>query len=633
LQGALHKKGKMTYSDKIPIRSKRYERIFAILGLRSQGKWIIFGLILGGFSAIGAWLFFYGLAWLRFLLQGWLAGAPVLEAEGEQIIHVALDKPFIPWLFFLLPALGGLVSGLLVYNFAPEAEGEGTDSMIEAFHHKEGNIRTRIPFIKGIASLAVLASGGSAGREGPIAQIGAGIGSWFARVLKFNVEERRIMMLMGAGGGLGAIFRAPFGGAVTAIEVLYKDDLETSAIIPTIFTSVTAYAIFSSIFGYHHIFSMPDFKFNDIRELGLYAVLGFLLFPVGALYANFFHGINKAFKRLRIPRMYKPMLGGLLVGCIGLGFPQIYSGGYGVLQQALLGHLTPEFKTGLLLLLSLMFFKIVATGFTLGSGGSGGIFAPTMFIGGMLGGAVGLVGHHFWPEVVTQPEAYVVVGMAGFFSSMIKTPLGAILMTMEMTGGYGLLAPLLLVTALGMVFTRPWAICEKQLDSRLDSPAHIGDFTVNILRDMKVEDVFQPSENITYVPEDMTFEEVKRLIARTPHNTFPVVDRDGVLKGVLSVRSARAGMFEDTLNGLVLAKDITQPATYLNLSDSLYEALIKFVETDYGQLPVKDPENENRILGFFTHENLMRAYRNEMIRRKVSEDVDEALRAPPKHRH
>ncbi len=623
----------MIDSDEIPGQSKRYERVFAALGLRSQGKWIIFGLILGVFSALGAWFFFYSLAWLSFFLQGWVAGAEVIEPHGEQIINLTVSKPFKRWIFFLLPAVGGLISGILVYTFAPEAEGHGTDAMVDAFHNKEGNVRKRIPLIKTLATLATLATGGSAGREGPIAQIGAGIGSWFARALKLNAQERRTMLLMGTGGGLGAIFRAPLGGAVTAIEVLYREDLETSALVPTIITSVTAYAIFSSIFGYQHIFMIPHFKFNNIRELAVYAALGLLMAPAGAFYTKFFYSIRDAFRALKIPRMYKPMVGGLLVGCLGLAFPKVYSGGYGVLQLAILGELTPTLKAGIYLMLALMFYKILATTFTIGSGGSGGIFGPTLFIGGMLGGAVGLIGHHFWPEVVTEPGAYVVVGMAGYFAGVAKAPLGAILMTMEMTGSYGLLAPLLLVSVISMIFTRPWSIYEKQVESRLQSPAHMGDFTVNILREMSVQDVFQPSENVTYVPEDMTFEEVKQLIASTAHNTFPVTDKNGNLMGVLSVRSTRPGMFEDALNGLVLARDITQPATYLNLSDSLYEALIKFVEADYGQLPVRDPENENRILGFFTHENLMRAYRNEMVRRKVSEDVQEPLRGPSEHKH
>jgi len=616
--------------EDIPSRHNRLERLFAVLGLRTQGKWIIYGIIVGMFAGLGAWVFFYTLAWLRFLLQGHIAGAQLIEPRGEDIINLPITTPFNPWIFFLLPAVGGLLSGLLVYTFAPEAEGHGTDAMIDAYHNRGGKIRARVPLLKSLATLCTMATGGSAGREGPIAQIGGGIGYWLARVLGLNVQERRTMLLMGAGGGLGAIFRSPMGGAVTAIEVLYSEDLETSAMLPTIISSVTAYAIFSSVFGYHSIFVVPAFRFQNPRELVSYAALAIIMVPLGVFYTKFFYSIRDAFRAWKIPRFMKPMIGGLLVGCTGLAFPQVYSGGYGVLQQAILGELSPVLNDALLLMLALLFYKILATTFTIGSGGSGGIFGPTLFIGGMLGGVVGIAGHHLWPEVVTQPGAYVVVGMAGFFAGVAKAPLGAILMTMEMTGGYGLLAPLLLVSVFAMIFTRPWSIYENQVENRLQSPAHLGDYTVNILRELTVEDVFQPADDtVIFINEDMPFSEVKRLIARTSLDTFPVLDTEGRFKGVVSLKTARSAIFEDFLDELVLVRDIQQPATPINVKESLYEALIKFVEADYSQLPVVDPENPDKILGFFTHEDLMKTYRNEMIRRKGAERAME--RAPEIH--
>ena len=624
----------MIDTEDIPSQHNRLERWFAALGLQSQGKWIIYGLIMGVISALGAWAFFYSLAWCRFWLMGTLAGAELLEPHGEDIIHHAVTTPFRPWLFFILPAIGGLISGLLVYTFAPEAEGHGTDAMVDAFHNKEGIIRARVPLIKSIASLFTLATGGSAGREGPIAQIGGGLGSVLARILGINVQERRIMLLMGTGGGLGAIFRAPLGGAVTAIEVLYREDLETSAFVPTVISSVTAYAIFSSVFGYHKIFLIPAFRFYNPWELIFYILLGIIMVPLGIFYTKFFYSIRDAFRELKIPRALKPVIGGLLVGCIGLWFPQAYSGGYGVLQLAILEKLSPHFQEALILMLGLMFYKILATSFTIGSGGSGGIFGPTLFIGGMVGGAVGLIGNHFWPDLVTQPGAFVVVGMAGFFAGVAKAPLGAILMTMEMTGSYGLLAPLLLVSIITLIFTRSWSIYENQVDTRLQSPAHMGDYTINILRELRVKDVFLPTNNIFYVPENMPFSEVKRLIAQTPHNTFPVVDIEGKFKGVLSLRTARPGMFENMLDDLVLVRDIYQSTTMVNLEDSLYDALIKFIEADYGQLPVKDPDNPDKILGLFSHEDLMKSYRNEMVRRKVTEEVSKSSATwTDKHTH
>lgn len=598
------------------VRNK-VERFFAVIGVGAGGKWIVYGVVIGLLSGTIAWLFFASLQWSSFLVLGKLAGAPPLEPHGEKIIHMGGDTSFRRWLFFLLPAVGGLISGIIIQLWAPEAEGEGTDALVDTFHNKKALVRARIPFLKGLSTLAVLATGGSAGREGPIAQMGGGVGSWLAQKLGLTVQERRTMLLMGTGGGLGAIFRAPLGGAVTALEVFYREDLEAGALLPTVISSVIAYALFSTIFGYDHIFAMPPFKFQDVRELFFYLILGLLITPVGIFYVKFFYATRNFFRRLKLPKFAKPALGGLLVGLIGLLFPGVYGSGWGQIQQAILGEVGSEFLYALYFLLGLMFFKILATSFTIGSGGSGGVFGPTLFIGGMLGGAVGLAANHFYPEIVTQPGAYVVVGMAGFFSAVGKAPIGATLMIMEMTGGYGLLAPLLLVGSLGIIFTRRWSIFEKQVENRLKSPAHAGDFVVNILKELNVSDVFERAQDLLLVPEDMPFAQLKELIANTIHNTFPVVDKNGNLKGILSLKTARTALFQDEIDDLVVAGDICQEAVPVSPNETLYDALMKFVEADLGQLPVVDAENPHQVLGFLTHENLLEAYRNEITRRKL----------------
>ena len=203
------------------------------------------GLLVGVFSGLTAVTFFYLLQLGKHFTLHFLAGFASPAPEGERILENSGNLHFNQWIFFLLPVVTGLLSGLIVYRFAPEAEGHGTDAMIDAFHNKKGNIRGRVPLIKGIATLLTLSGGGSAGREGPIAQIGAGIGSKIANLLGLSDKERRILLLAGCGGGLSAIFRAPLGGALTSIEVLYRRDFETEALIPTIISSITAYIIFS----------------------------------------------------------------------------------------------------------------------------------------------------------------------------------------------------------------------------------------------------------------------------------------------------------------------------------------------------------------------------------------------------
>ncbi|RME51738.1 MAG: chloride channel protein, partial [Deltaproteobacteria bacterium] len=382
---------------------------------QQSGRWIVLSIAIGVISGFMAGIFFLLLEWCtHHAFEIWV-GMPVVVPEGEEIFsHVSAhaDSPN-RLLFFLLPIIGGLLSGLLVYTFAPEAEGHGTDAMIRAFHHEKGKIRARVPPIKAISTILTLASGGSAGREGPIAQMGAGLGSWLADRLGLSAFERRIMLLAGTAAGLGAIFRAPLGGAITAIEVPYKEDFETEAMIPCVIASVFAFAVFSSIFGFQHIFKIPDFAFRNPVELVFYAILALVCVPTGIFYIRCFEWMRTGlFPSIPLPRHVKPMLGGLGVAILGLFVPRVYGAGWGQLQLAILGEI------GIKTMLFLGLLKIVATSFTIGSGGSGGVFGPTLFIGGMLGGVVGFLGHRYFPGIVTQPGAYVLVGMAAFFAGV-----------------------------------------------------------------------------------------------------------------------------------------------------------------------------------------------------------------------
>ncbi|MCU0692771.1 MAG: chloride channel protein [Polyangiaceae bacterium] len=379
--------------------------IFRKLRFGGAGPIIAYSVLVGLFSGAGAVAFFYALEWVTHVAFSQGAGVALAGPAGENLFE-GQPGPWRPWLFFLLPIAGGLVSGLIVYTWAPEAEGHGTDAMIEAFHKKRGLIRTRVPFLKAAATIATLGTGGCAGREGPIAQIGAGLGSWLAVRFGLTTRERRVLLLAGTAGGLGAIFRSPLGGALTAVEILYREDFESEALLPSIISSVTAYAVFSSVFGYDHIFALPEeLVFRNPVELVFYAILGVVCIPVGILYIRLFYGArDRVFRPLPIPKHVKPMLGGLGVALLGLALPQVYGAGWGQIQLALFGQLS------LGVMLALVFGKIAATSLTIGSGGSGGVFGPTLFIGGMLGGAIGLAAHRFFPHIVTQPGAYVLVG-------------------------------------------------------------------------------------------------------------------------------------------------------------------------------------------------------------------------------
>ncbi len=605
-------------------------------------RWVVYGILVGSAAGLGAAAFFYVVELGKYLVLEMGVGLHNLTPAGDQLFHPqfglqwlklalpgagfidvsrinigamviqAQGQSYNPWLLFFILVLGGLLSGVLVYSFAPKSWGhgaDGTDAMVESFHRGAGLIPGGMTIIRSIASVITLVSGGSAGREGPIAQIGSGWASWLARVLKIEVRDRRLLLLAGTAGGFGAIFRAPLGAAVIAVEILYHEDFETEGIIPCIISSVVAYTLFTLIFGHQPVFAIPDLHFANWLELPVYAVLGLVCAPLGILYINVFYGARDyVFRHIRIPPHFKPALGGLGVGIMALFLPQVVGDGYGFVQQAIYGHAV----LGIMILA--IFGKMVATAFTVGSGGSGGVFGPSLFIGGMIGGVIGQLGHMLFPALVTQPGSYVLVGMASFFAGVASAPIGTMLMVSEMTEGYALLAPLMLVSVIALLLTRRWSIYENQVDNKFSSPAHTGDMTINVLEEMTVGDVFQPSR-VEILPASMRFGELRQVLARSKLNHFPVVDQEGRLTGILSLRDVRMIMFEEALLDLVVVGELAKEPVWTTTSETLYAALMKFLNSGFGTIPVVDDES-GAILGLLNHGDVIAAYQNEILRRQ-----------------
>ncbi len=606
--------------------TSRWEFITRYFRIQEPVRWIFYSIGVGALTGLFACGFFYLLEAMRYLNFELLAGEPLRMASSESLFDPPKTLHPRPWLFFLLPVAGGLVSGLLVYRFAPEAEGHGTDALIDAFHNQKGVIKARVPFVKALATIFTLGTGGSAGREGPVAQIGGGLGSWMSRRLGFSARDTRKLLLAGTAGGLGAIFRSPLGGAITAIEVLYREDFESEALIPCIISSVTGYAIFSMIYGHAKILEVPAYYWRNPIELLFFALLGLICVPVGIFYVRIFYFVrDRVFRPLSVPRYLKPMIGGLGIGCIGLALPEVYGAGWGHLQAALNGNLTIQ------LMLLIVLGKILATSFTIGSGGSGGVFGPSLFIGGMLGGAVGGICHHFFPHIVATPEVFVLVGMCAFFAGVANAPIGALLMTAEMTGSYyGLVAPLLLVSVIALLFTRKWSIYENQVVDKFDSPAHIGDLTVNILEQMRVKKIFTPESQTIRLQNSMSFSAFRKFITATDKNYFPVYDGPR-LTGILSLKTVRPILFEQDVDSILVVKDVAMPLVTTTPDESLYSALIKFLRSGYTQLPVVDQARPDEVLGYLRHEDLMMAYNKEILHRKSDVLVSESGRIDPPH--
>ena len=582
----------------------------------SPTRWIVYGIITGLASGLVAVLFLFALELAGQLTFGLLAQMPQPSPPGDAIVHLEGVGQGEPrrWLFFLLPVIGGLLSGLVVYRFAPEAEGHGADEVLRAFHQRRGVIRARVPLVKGIATIFTLAGGGSAGKEGPIMQIGAGIGSFLATRLGLSARDRRILLLAGAAGGLGAIFRAPLGSALTAIEVLYREDFESDALIPCVISSVTAYVLFILLVGGQRIFAVPQLPLLTPLEVPGYLLLAVVAVPVGWGYIRLFYATrDRIFRKLPLPRPLRPMLGGLGVGLIGLFFPQAYGAGWGYIQQALDGQLLIQTMAWVVLA------KIVATSLTIGSGGSGGVFGPTLFIGGMLGGVIGYGGELIAPALFPHPSAYVLVGMASFFAGVASAPIGAMLMVTEMTGGYTLLPPLMLVSVVSILLMRRLSIYENQVQDRFHSPAHIADLTINVLEEMKVADVFQATSDVPTVTPATGFQALRGLILTSREATVPVMDPNGRLVGLLTAEQLRPVMDEHQLDRFVVAGDICAPPFSLQRDDDLYRAHELFRASGCPQIPVMEEGvdgNPPCIIGMLDYRDMMRAYGRELARRR-----------------
>ncbi len=581
--------------------SQRIARMLDRMGRHRTVRRALYSVAIGVISGLMACAVFYLLEWTAFFSMEELAGYHTVKPAGEHLVETVSETPFRPWLLFLLPAIGGLLSGFIVYTWAPEAEGHGTDAFIDAFHNKHGYIRTRVPFVKGVASIITLSTGGSAGREGPIAQIGAGIGSWVGRTLNLSVRERRLMLLAGCAAGLGAIFRAPLGGALTSIEVLYKEDFEAEGIIPCIISSVTGHAIFATIFGHEAIFDLPHIQFTNPLELLFYAILALICAPFGWAYVKVFYGLrDRFFRKLPLKRALVPAFGGILVGLIGLWRPEILSGGYGAIQQTLRGDLPA------LLMLTLAGLKILATSCTISSGGSGGVFGPSLFIGAMLGGAVGQFSHEWFPNIVGHPGAFALVGMGAFFAGVAKAPIGALLMVCEMTGGYSLVVPLMFTSVSAILLSQRWSLYEKQVLNKFHSPAHKADTVINILQTMKVRDVYKADAPVAILPEDMLLGALKRFLTKSREFFFPVVDGSYRLRGILCLSDLREIMFEDAVCNLLVVGEISCAPISVGLDDNLYDTLVLFLKTGYGQIPIED--KESGIIGILRLQDLMEGY-------------------------
>jgi CIC family chloride channel protein len=561
-------------------------------------KWVTISILIGVAAGLGSIIFYWSLVEATKLMLGLGAGytPPVSAGEGATMVSSIAR----PWLLPIITAVGGLLSGLIVFSFAPEAEGHGTDAAIDAFHNKEGFIRRRVPVVKAISSAITIGSGGSAGREGPTAQIAAGTASALADLFNLSASDRRIAMAAGIGAGIGSIFKAPLGGAILSMEVLYRRDFEYEALLPSFIASVVGYSIFASWSGWAPIFGsgiVPPF--NRASELISYAILGVVCGLTGIAYGRSFYYLRDLFKSTQIPNWIKPAIGGFLVGVIGVFLPQVLSTGYGWLQFAIYGDFVVLPVT---LMLAIVVLKILATGLTIGSGGSGGVFAPGLVIGGMTGGVLWSVLHIFPSITPDSPSTFVIVGMMALFGGIAKVPLAVILMVSEMTLDYSLLIPSMLTCSIAYFVTGNNYIYEMQVDVRAQSPAHQHDYLVSLLKSLKVKDAMM--NHVSTVKSQSTVDEVADLLKNSKIHAAPVVD-DGKLMGIISKRDVMESISDKQPN-IPVIKIMSSKLVLTYPDESLFDAMNKMLIGDISQLPVVERNKPEQLVGVLAVDDVTR---------------------------
>ena len=599
--------------------------------LRPQARLMALALLTGIVAGLGA-IAFYGACQfvVHHALSGFVGYHP-LHPGGEPPLSPEPLTRFRPWLLLVVPTLGGLLSGLLVFKLAPEAEGHGTDSAIASFHYHQGAIRPRVPLVKLVSSALTIGTGGSGGREGPIAQIGAGFGSYVGKLFHLRAADRRILMAAGMGAGVAAIFRAPLAGALFAAEVLYcSAEFESDVIVPAALASTAAYCTFGAVFGWHPLFTIPHelqqaLTFSDPRQLVAYTILALMLVVLAMLYTRSFYGLSHLFHRLPIRRSFKPAIGAFLTGLVGLGLYAllgrdervlaVLSFGYGALQDVL-GTATAQGSALSLavLLIAIALGKILTTGLTIGSGGSGGVFGPSMVIGGCGGGALGVVMHQYWPTLAPHPAAFAIVGMAGFFAAAAKTPVSTLIIVSEMTGDYNLLLPTLWVTVLAFLLSDEQSLYHSQLRSRSVSPAHQGDYVREVLSGTLVHDFVVTREEIRPLRPGATLAEaIERLTEDAGHHGLPVTDEAGRYLGMLGIEDVHPTSGMAGLGSLVVVADLMcSDAPPLAPGEPIDRAIELFVDSDRTALPVLAVGKEPILLGIVRRSDVSGAYLRRM---------------------
>jgi len=526
--------------------------------------------------------------------------------RAPSIIAAVQSQPW--YITVLVPAVGGLLIGPLIYYGAREAKGHGVPEIMESLVFRGGKIRNQVALVKGLASSICIGSGGSSGREGPIVQISSSLASTIGQA--FHIRERgmRTLVAAGAGAGIGATFNAPIAGALFAVEIILGE-FGVFAFSPIIVASVISTLTSRFMGGDFSAFTVPKYTLISIWEIGPYVLLGIICGIVAILFIEVLYFFEDKFDKLRLHPALKPALGGLLVGAIGLGFPQVLGVSYEAMDAGLLGQL------GLWLAFVLVFSKILATSLTLGSGGSGGIFAPSLFLGAMTGNVVGSFFHNTFPNSMSSPGAFSLVGMGAVVAGATHAPITAIIIIFELTDDYKIILPLMLSCIIASFITvgiHRDSIYTMKLRRR--GIIFKEGREVNILRSLPVKDFISHDYQ-----KFLNTEHVGRIVDQAisgKHHSFQIVDGENNYVGCFALNHLKKLVLQkELLDSLVIAEDITVPGIHLNYEDDMEKAMRIFGHEDVAEIPILDGK---KFKGVVKRKDAIEAYNHEIIKREAA---------------
>jgi len=561
---------------------------------------VIIALIIGIFSGFSA-----------IAIRAMIKGFSFVSFPGTQ--NILENIKATPWFKILfIPAIGGLIVGPIIYFFAKEAKGHGVPEVMQAIIKQGGIIRPRVAIIKALASSITIGTGGSVGREGPIVQIGASLGSSIGQFFRVSSTRLKTFVACGAASGIAAAFNAPVAGALFAVEIILGD-FGLTQFSPIVISSVMATVISHQFEGNFAAFEVPKYQLKTPYELIFYFMLAFICATVAFLFIKVLYFFEDFFEnKVKIPEYFQPAIGGLIIGLMALILPDIMGVGYDSINAALHGNMIWYFS------FILIFFKIIATSITLGSGGSGGIFAPSLFLGAMTGVTFGNLIHYFFPYISATPGAYALVAMGGLVAGATHAPITAIIIVFELTNDYHIILPLMIVCIISTLVTQKLSRESIYTLKLVQRNIFIKDGTdINIMSSIYVNDVY--TKNISKIPFYTTFDEVINKLIASHDSYIVVVDKKGAYTGIISMQDIKDNLFDkDVLQSLLIASDIVNKnIPTVNPTHNCQYVLDLLSKHDIEGLPVIDDKSK-KILGIIWRKNILDAYNKEIEKRDIT---------------